>query len=264
MCSRGFEFHGPFFSSIGWTDRVRISVQASLQLIKMPEHARICLRPRGRRRISSRLVHHGLDGHETIGHIQFQMPRPSVKEQLIEAAVDTLHRQGFNGTGVQDITDAAGVPKGSFYNHFDSKEALGVESLDRYWQKTLRSLTVLSDSKLPPIERLKIYFRSLDEISRKRKYLRGCMIGNMATEMADQSAPIRERLGVILAAWSRAIESCVKEGQADGSIRQDIDSKSIASFLLNAWEGAAMRAKVDKDRTALRAFENVVFTMLSS
>lgn len=191
------------------------------------------------------------------------MPRPSVKEQLIEAAVDTLHKRGFNASGVQDIVDAAGVPKGSFYNHFESKEVLGVESLDRYWQRTLRTLSVLSDPKIPPVQRLKTYFRSLDEISRKRKYLYGCMIGNMATEMADQSGPIRERLAVILAAWTRAIESCVKEAQADGSIRKDIDSKAIALFLLNAWEGTAMRAKVDKDRAALAAFEKVVFTTLS-
>ena len=49
---------------------------------------------------------------------------------------------------------------------------------------------------------------------------------------------------------------------ADGSIRKDIDSKTVAAFLLNAWEGTAMRAKVDKDRTALAAFEKVVFTAL--
>jgi TetR/AcrR family transcriptional regulator, transcriptional repressor for nem operon len=190
------------------------------------------------------------------------MPRPSVKEQLIEAAVETLHRQGFNATGVQSIVDAAGVPKGSFYNHFESKEALGVESLDRYWQGVLRSLSILRDPEIPPVPRLKGYFRSLDEILRKRKYLSGCMIGNMATEMADQSSLIREHLAMILAAWTRAIESCVKEAQADGSMRKDIDSKTIASFLLNAWEGTVMRGKVDKDRTALAAFEKVVFTTL--
>src|SRR6266581_6542727 len=190
------------------------------------------------------------------------MPRPSVKEQLIEAAVDALHRQGFNATGVQNIVDAAGVPKGSFYNHFESKEALGVESLDRYWQRVLRSLSILHDPEIPPVPRLKAYFRSLDEILRKREYLSGCMIGNMATEMADQSSLIREHLAMILAAWTRAIESCVKEAQADGSMRKDIDSKTIASFLLNAWEGTVMRGKVDKDRTALAAFEKVVFTTL--
>jgi len=191
------------------------------------------------------------------------MARPSLKENIVAAALDTLHRQGFNATGVQDITDAAGVPKGSFYNHFESKEDLGIEVIERYWQRALTHLGMLNDANVPPIVRLKSYFRSLDEISRKNKYQRGCLIGNMATEMSDQSRPIRERLAIVMAAWTRGIESCVREAQADGSMRRDIDAKMIASFLLNAWEGTAMRTKVDKDRTALEAFEKVVFTSLT-
>lgn len=187
-----------------------------------------------------------------------------MKESIVAAALDTLHRQGFNATGVQDITDAAGVPKGSFYNHFESKEELGIEVIERYWQRALAHLGGLNDTNVAPIVRLKSYFRSLDEISRKTKYQRGCLIGNMATEMSDQSRPIRERLAIVMAAWTRGIESCVREAQADGSMRRDIDAKMIASFLLNAWEGTVMRAKVDKDRSAQEAFEKVVFTSLTT
>ena len=60
------------------------------------------------------------------------MAKPNVKEKLIEAGLKTLLAGGFNGVGVQEITDAAGVPKGSFYNHFDSKETLGAEIVERY------------------------------------------------------------------------------------------------------------------------------------
>ena len=98
------------------------------------------------------------------------MARPSVKENIVAAALDTLHRQGFNATGVQDITDAAGVPKGSFYNHFESKEELGIEVIERYWRRALAHLGVLNDTAVPPIVRLKSYFRALDDISRKNNY----------------------------------------------------------------------------------------------
>ena len=54
------------------------------------------------------------------------MPRPSMRDHLVASALEALHRQGFNGSAVQDITDAAGVPKGSFYNYFESKEALAL------------------------------------------------------------------------------------------------------------------------------------------
>lgn len=190
------------------------------------------------------------------------MPQVSVKEKIVTAAVETLHAKGFNASSVQDITDAAKVPKGSFYNHFETKEDLGVEVLDRYWQRVLNSLSMLNDTSLPAISRLKRYFHAMNDVSRKRDYYGGCLVGNMATEMPDQSRAIRERLAVILAAWSRAIESCVREAQADGSLRSDLDAGTVASFLLNAWEGAVMRAKVDKNRAPLDAFEKVVFRSL--
>ena len=72
-----------------------------------------------------------VDAPKTTGHIPV-MPRPSLREQLLSAGVETLHQRGFNATSVQDITDAAGAPKGSFYNHFKSKEQLGVAAAEQF------------------------------------------------------------------------------------------------------------------------------------
>jgi TetR/AcrR family transcriptional repressor of nem operon len=191
------------------------------------------------------------------------MPRPSTKEQIVTAAVETLHMKGFNATSVEDITNAAKVPKGSFYNHFKSKEDLAIEALDRYWQNMQPSLGFLSDEKRPPVARLKRHFRHLGKVAREGEYRAGCMIGNMSAEMPDQSQPVREKLTVLLAAWSCAIESCIKEAQADGSIRRDMDTRTISGFLLNSWEGAVMRSKVDRGAESFTAFEDLVFTVLT-
>jgi len=191
------------------------------------------------------------------------MPRESLKEPILAAALKVLHQRGFNATGVQDITDAAGVPKGSFYNHFESKEALGIEALDRYWEGALSSLKMLEDEEVAPVVRLKAYFHRLNLMARKSEYRPGCFIGNLGAEMSDQSPMFRKRLAVIFATWSRAIEACVKEAQADGSMRRDLDAKTIASFLLNSWEGAVLRSKVDRGQGPLDGFEKVVFTALA-
>ena len=192
------------------------------------------------------------------------MPRPSVKEEIVEAALKVLHQRGFNATGVQDITDAAGVPKGSFYNHFESKEALGLEVLQRYWERALGNLESLKDQQVAPLARLKAYFRGLNELGRKLKYRPGCMIGNFSIEMSDQSPVMRERLASILARWSRAIETCLKEAQADGSLRRDVDVSSMSAFMLNSWEGAVLRAKVDRSDAPFVAFEKIVFGTLAT
>src|ERR1700761_1118340 len=99
------------------------------------------------------------------------MPRPSVKEKLLETALDRFQAQGFNGCGVQDITDAAGVPKGSFYNHFKSKEALALEVLDQY--RAGNHFDLLSDGGMTPIASLRAHFEFLAERLQGWKFTRG-------------------------------------------------------------------------------------------
>jgi TetR/AcrR family transcriptional regulator, transcriptional repressor for nem operon len=191
------------------------------------------------------------------------VPRPSLRDQIIDAAVATLHRQGFNGSSVQDITEAAHAPKGSFYNHFGSKEELAVAALERYWQRLEASLTLLDSKDLPPRERLARYFGGLNAAARKNGFRAGCMIGNLSAEMADQSPRVRNELASLLARWTKAIESCVRQAQADGSMRRDLDSRDAAAFLINAWEGAMLRSKADRNSDALILFERVVSTLFA-
>ena len=81
-----------------------------------------------------------------------RMSSQGVRERLLDAGVQTFSKSGFNGCSVQDITEAAGVPKGSFYNHFESKEALGAAALDHYWSDGgCEWLHILTRSDLPPV-----------------------------------------------------------------------------------------------------------------
>jgi TetR/AcrR family transcriptional repressor of nem operon len=199
---------------------------------------------------------------ETTGHIVIWMARANVREKLVTAGLDTLYRRGFNGCGVEDITRAAGVPKGSFYNYFESKEALGIEVLERFWQSGGPRLKILRDHTLPPVERLRRYFDSLADVLADWDHQTGCMIGNFSTELSNQSRAIRERLSLILTEWTRAIEACVREAQKAEQTRTDLDPATIATFLINAWEGTCSRTKVDKDRKAVEHFREIVFTTL--
>jgi TetR/AcrR family transcriptional regulator, transcriptional repressor for nem operon len=189
------------------------------------------------------------------------MPKVSVREELLATALDMLHRCGFNASSVEDITKAADVPKGCFYNHFESKEALGAAALDRYWDGCVARLKILSDETIAPVERLQLYFRCLSETLAGWNY-KGCLVGNFSTELSDQSRLIRDRLCSILAGWTRAVENCIREAQSAGQIGNDLEASVLAAFLVNSWEGAALRAKVDKDGKALEQFETVIFVRL--
>jgi TetR/AcrR family transcriptional repressor of nem operon len=191
------------------------------------------------------------------------MPKANARERLLDAGIETLHRRGFNGCGVQEIVETAGVPKGSFYNHFESKEALGVAVLERYWQQRAGSqLSLLEQPDIRPRERLSRYFATLVAKMAKRSYTGGCLIGNLGSELSDQSELVRDRVARVFAGWVETIEVCIREGQREGDIRADCDAAVLASFLVNAWEGAVLRAKVVKNGGPFEEFNQVVFGKL--
>ena len=191
------------------------------------------------------------------------MVKANVRERLLDAGLETLHRRGFNGCGVQEITEAAGVPKGSFYNHFESKEALGAAVLDRYWQQRAdTSLRILDDAKVRSRERLRSYFAAMAAKMAKRGYTGGCLIGNLGAELSDQSKLVSDRLAAVFAGWTEAVETCIRDGQREGEIPADYDASVLASFLINAWEGAVLRAKVEKNGIPFEEFDQVVFEKL--
>jgi TetR/AcrR family transcriptional regulator, transcriptional repressor for nem operon len=180
------------------------------------------------------------------------MARPNVREQLIEAGLRALHQHGFNGC----------VPKGSFYNHFESKEDLAIQALERFWQNGAGRRASLSDTSVDAVERLRQHFRGLADEIIGHDYERGCLVGNFSQEMSAHSREIRDRLAAIYAAWTRSLESCVRDAEKAGRVRLRLPAADVATFLVNAWEGAVLRSKVEQDRSPLDNFESVVFASI--
>ena len=171
-----------------------------------------------------------------------------------------LHESGYTASGIKDIVDAAQVPKGSFYNYFESKEAFAREVVNFYFDTNLPALrALLGNENMPPLERLRTY---VDERIRRFQttgYVRGCMLGNLSLEVADQSAMIREQLAAHFSTWSSLLEACIAEAQNTGAIGNRLPAPLLAQFLLNSWEGALLRMRVEKSDAPLRNFVEVVF-----
>ena len=186
------------------------------------------------------------------------MPRPNTKEQLIVAGLNALLEKGFNGVGVQEITEQAGVPKGSFYNHFESKEALGAEIVERYGLNSTRR-AILLDKTVPPLQRLRTHFETLNASFIKSKFERGCLLGNFSAELANQSPIIRESLVTLFERWTKDLEVAIADAQAEGAVSSDRDAGDIAAFLLDAYEGSLLRARVQRDRAPFDRFMKLAF-----
>jgi TetR/AcrR family transcriptional repressor of nem operon len=192
------------------------------------------------------------------------MARPSKKVELVEAGLDLLHRRGFSATSVADIAEAAGAPKGSFYNHFESKDDFGSAVIERYFAEVRAALAeTLQSGKKPALMRLRDYFLRLRKYVGEDQYARGCLIGNISAEVSAVSDATRAHLARMIADWTSGLAACVKDGQRDGSVRGDLKPEDLACLLLNAWQGALLRAKVERRPAALDNFIEVLLPRLA-
>ncbi|MET9231662.1 TetR family transcriptional regulator C-terminal domain-containing protein [Lentzea sp. NPDC003310] len=188
------------------------------------------------------------------------MPRASVREQIVEAAFEQFHRHGYNACGVKLITDSAKVPKGSFYNHFESKEALALVVMDRYGET--RHLDRLRTPRTAPLARLRAHFEALARDIVDVGYERGCVFGNFSTEAADHIPAIRTAVDAAFGHWAAALAATIREAQADGSVTTGQSPEVLARFLLNAWEGAIVGERATKDGSSFAAFFAVAFEVV--
>jgi TetR/AcrR family transcriptional regulator, transcriptional repressor for nem operon len=194
------------------------------------------------------------------------VPRPAnpeVRRRLLEAGLKLVHAHGFAASGVKDITDAAGVPKGSFYAYFPSKEAFGGAILEHYWSDIEARLLPILGEDGPAQERITRFFHALADEHEAGDFLLGCLVGNLSLELSGSSEPVRTELVRILDRWNEALTACVRSGQGDSrDVRGDLDAAELASLLIEAWEGAALHGKVTRSRTPYDRFEAVTVPAL--
>lgn len=179
----------------------------------------------------------------------------SKKDHILNSGLDVMKAHGYNGTSVKDIVDAASVPKGSFYNYFESKEAFAIEALQRVADESFaESEGALLHGEKPPMERLQTYFESGAEYAASMDYKVGCFFGNMCQEMSDSNETIRLKVRQVMKRNTGLIAAVLDEAKSKGQIAENLDSKVMAEFIFNAWEGALMRMKAAKCREPLDAF----------
>jgi TetR/AcrR family transcriptional repressor of nem operon len=188
------------------------------------------------------------------------MARDISKNTIIREGARLIHAKGFNNTGLQEILNAAGIPKGSFYFYFKSKDDFGLDLVDYYWEFIeAMGKKYLSDNSISPIERLSGFMDAYQELFENMGLRCGCPIGNLMQEMSDLSEPFREKVGNIYSRMHSRIEQILTEAKGRGELRADLDPAQTAQFILNSWEGAIMHMKLVKNSEPLRIFRKMVF-----
>ncbi len=182
-------------------------------------------------------------------------PRRSehTRESLIEQGIELLSEHGYHGTGLKLILDTVKVPKGSFYNYFQSKEQFAAEIIESYTRSLLEQFEnyLASSSDEPLVMIRKVYEAMIVQFEAQGCH-KGCLVGNMAAEIGGSSQLCREAMQGTLAIWKPRIVALLKKGQTEGSVRLDLDAEELADVFWNTWEGGILRMKIDGNTKSLR------------
>ena len=193
------------------------------------------------------------------------MPRPSHKEKLLSDGLQLVHQRGFGASSVRDIVQAAGVPQGSFTNHFASKEAFGLEILERYHEMTSANVhATLRNDAIPALRRLRAWMEGQLEYLRKDDMRRGCLYGNLSAEASEESEAIRTRVASVFAENQASVAHCLDAAIDAGELGPNTDVQDLAGFIVSSLQGAILVAKSQRSPIAVERFERVLFQHLLS
>ena len=181
------------------------------------------------------------------------------RERILDVAVSAFAERGYSGTGIAYILGEAEVPKGSFYHHFASKEALAVEAVHWYaaeFADWMRENIV----KLAQYDAHDQVIKLLDAMKKRtlaEGIQRGCLVGTLAQELAgsDKIHPdLQAALDAAYEQWRCVIAQPLRNAKRSGVIQKTTSPKKLAAFFIDGYEGALIRAKLTKSTAPITNF----------
>lgn len=179
----------------------------------------------------------------------------ATREKLLKAAFQEIYRQGFQAASLDAILAQAGVTKGALYHHFPTKAALGLAVVDEVVRGLLleRWLGVLQAQPGDPVTALQGTLRYRAANLTAGEIELGCPLNNLAQEMSPLDEQFRRSVDATFETWREGFAEALARGQAEGSVRRDVDAKQVATFVVAAVEGSYGLAKSARSGTMVRA-----------
>jgi TetR/AcrR family transcriptional repressor of nem operon len=186
------------------------------------------------------------------------------KERLLEEALALLLEHGYNDLGIQEILRRTGIPKGSFYHHFLSKEEMALQAVDRYMGlgHELLEATLAPDGRTP-LRRVRGFFERMRELYASQGYF-GCLLGALGQELSGVNDVFRRKIEACVASIAGRIAVCLEEARQAGELGAEVDCRRYADVLVNAWEGAALRSRLLRSPVPLNGFLDFYFPISAS
>ena len=181
------------------------------------------------------------------------------KQRLLDLGLAMLLKHGYHDLGIQALLEATGTPKGSFYHHFKDKEDFALQVIDEYMHYVHAGLDeCLGDAEIAPLERVRRFFELTQQNYQKEGYM-GCLLGGLGQELSGVSDVFRRKIEGCFSEIANRIAVCLEEARELGDIPADSDARSMASLLVDCWEGAALRSRLRGNAAPLTAMLDFYF-----
>jgi TetR/AcrR family transcriptional repressor of nem operon len=191
------------------------------------------------------------------------IPRQDTRDLLVRTGVAVLTEKGYSSVGIEEMLRTAQVPKGSFYHYFDSKEAFGQVLIGAYADYFGRKLDRwFLDTATPPLQRLRNFIQDARDGMARHDFKRGCLVGNLGQEMGTLPESFRSQLAQVFLDWQARTAVCLADAQRSGEIPARLDCSRLAQFFWIGWEGAVLRAKLERSPEPLDIYAEGFFELL--
>lgn len=168
-----------------------------------------------------------------------------VRDKILATGQRIMGGKGFSAVGLNEVLTAAGVPKGSFYHYFGSKEAFGEALLDDYFASYLAEMEGIF--RLPDqtkAQQVAAYFQSWRDNQSFDDCQGKCLAVKLGAEVADLSESMRAALKRGTAGIIARVEQAMRQGVEDGSLSLDDAPENVAQSLYQLWLGASVMVKI--------------------
>jgi TetR/AcrR family transcriptional repressor of lmrAB and yxaGH operons len=183
--------------------------------------------------------------------------RTDAHAKAVRTAGRLFQERGYAATGLTEIIERSGAPKGSFYFHFPGgKEQLAVEALTAAGESVAEALRGLAGRAPSPARLVRDYAKLQERMLEDSEYRQGCPIATVTLEMASESEPIREAAATVFALWSGILVDYLTQHG-----RRPADAARLAEHVVATLEGALLLARAQQSTKPLR---NAVQTLTAA
>lgn len=187
----------------------------------------------------------------------------TTKDKLIAAGSELFLIHSYQGTGINEVLKTCGVPKGSFYNYFSSKEEFALAVIEHQMEQSAEFIKQnLCNEALAPLDRVAAYLDSISQGVISCHFAMGCLFGTLAQEMASLSPKLRQALTRAFQVQVDHLTDCLSLGQERGEVRTDLTAVEMAGFIMSALQGAQIMAKTFLSGEPLREVQHIVMNIV--